>query len=147
MMAGIKATNTKPEMLIRRALHALGYRYRLHVKGLPGKPDIVFPGRRAVIFVHGCFWHGHDCALFRWPATREKFWRSKIAGNITRDQRSTEQLLDHGWRVLDIWECTLKGRERLGLDVVLADCIAFLDGTEMRASIGSDQTVTVDDSA
>jgi DNA mismatch endonuclease (patch repair protein) len=146
MMAGIGPVNTKPEMLIRRALHALGYRYRLHVKGLPGKPDLVFPGRRAVIFVHGCFWHGHDCALFRWPATREEFWRS-IAGNIARDQRATEQLLDQGWRVLDIWECTLKGRERLGLEAVLADCIGFLDGSDIRASIGRDQTVTVDVSA
>lgn len=100
-----------------------------------------------MIFVHGCFWHGHDCALFRWPATREEFWRGKIAGNIARDQRTTEQLLDHGWRVLDIWECALKGRERQGLDAVLADCITFLDGTDVRASIGRDQTVTVDASA
>jgi DNA mismatch endonuclease, patch repair protein len=101
MMAGIGPANTKPEMLIRRGLHALGYRYRLHVKGLPGKPDLVFPGRRAAIFVHGCFWHGHDCTLFRWPATREDFWRNKIAGNINRDRKTAALLLDQGWRVLE----------------------------------------------
>jgi DNA mismatch endonuclease (patch repair protein) len=143
MMAGIGPANTKPEMLIRRGLHALGYRYRLHVKGLPGKPDLVFPGRRAAIFVHGCFWHGHDCALFRWPATREDFWRDKIAGNINRDRKTATLLLDQGWRVLDIWECMLKGRTKLPLEDALAGCGAFLDGNEIRASIGSDQTVTV----
>ena len=92
LMAGIGPTNTKPEMLIRRRLHALGYRYRLHVKGLPGKPDLVFPSRRAAIFVHGCFWHGHNCTLFRWPATREEFWRSKIGGNVARDRRNDAAL-------------------------------------------------------
>ena len=147
MMAGIGPANTKPEMMIRRGLHALGYRYRLHVRGLPGKPDLVFPGRRAAIFVHGCFWHGHDCALFRWPATREEFWRSKIAGNIVRDQKVAAQLIDQGWRVLDVWECSLKGRERLPIEDVLARCASFLDGADIRASIGRDQTVTVDASA
>lgn len=102
MMARIGPANTKPEMLIRRGLHARGYRYRLHVKGLRGKPDLVFPGRRAAIFVPGCFWHGHDCALFRWPETREDFWRDKIAGNINRDLKTAALLLDQGWRVLDI---------------------------------------------
>jgi DNA mismatch endonuclease (patch repair protein) len=143
MMAGIEPANTKPEMMIRRGLHALGYRYRLHVRGLPGKPDLVFLGRRAAIFVHGCFWHGHDCALFRWPATREDFWRNKIAGNINRDRKTAALLLDQGWRVLDIWECMLKGRAKLPIEDVLAGCAAFLNGNEIRASIGSDQTVTV----
>lgn len=147
MMAGIGPANTKPEMMIRRGLHALGFRYRLHVKGLPGKPDLVFPGRRAAIFVHGCFWHGHDCALFRWPSTREEFWRSKIGGNIARDKMVAAQLLDQGWRVLDVWECVLKGREKMPIDEVLAACATFLDGTGMRGSIGRDQTVTVDASA
>lgn len=147
MMAGIGPANTKPEMLIRRGLHALGFRYRLHVKGLPGKPDLVFPGRRAAIFVHGCFWHGHDCALFRWPSTREEFWRSKIGGNITRDRRVTAQLLDQGWRVLNVWECALKGREKMPLEEVLTACATFLDGTDIQTSIGRDQTVTVDASA
>lgn len=141
-MAGIGPANTKPEMLIRRGLHALGYRYRLHVKGLPGKPDLVFPARRAVIFVHGCFWHGHDCALFRWPSSREEFWRAKIAGNIGRDQTVTAQLIDQGWRVLDVWECKLKGRERVPIGEVLSRCADFLEGDEVRLSIGRNQTVS-----
>jgi len=141
MMAGIGPANTRPEMLIRRGLHALGYRYRLHVKGLPGKPDLVFPGRRAVIFVHGCFWHGHSCGLFRWPKTREEFWRAKIGSNIARDHRAAEALLGQRWRVLDVWECSLKGRERLGLEEVLARCAGFLESAEARVSIGRDQTV------
>lgn len=140
-MARIGPVNTKPEMLIRRGLHALGYRYRLHVKGLSGKPDLVFPRRRAVIFVHGCFWHGHDCPLFRWPSTREEFWRNKIGGNIARDQKTAGQLLDQGWRVLDIWECALKGRERLPLEEVMKGCTAFLEGAELRGSIGHNRTV------
>lgn len=143
-MAGIGPADTKPEMQIRRGLHALGYRYRLHVKGFPGKPDLVFPRRRAVIFVHGCFWHGHDCALFRWPATREEFWRKKIAGNIARDRRVTSQLLAQGWRVLDVWECTLKGRSRLPLGEVLAACARFLEGKDARADVGGDKTIQID---
>lgn len=141
MMAGIGPANTKPEMIIRRGLHALGWRYRLHVKGLPGKPDLVFPARRAVILVHGCFWHGHDCALFRWPATREEFWRTKITGNIARDARVRDELLAAGWRVLEVWECTLKGKNRLPVDNVLARCAAFLDGSEQLQSIGGPGTV------
>lgn len=147
MMAGIGPANTKPEMIIRRGLHALGWRYRLHAKGLPGKPDLVFPARRAVIFVQGCFWHGHDCALFRWPSTREEFWRSKIADNILRDRRVREQLLDLDWRVLDVWECSLKGRSRQPVDEVIGQCTAFLKGTDRRASVGPGQTVTISDSA
>jgi DNA mismatch endonuclease, patch repair protein len=85
MMAGIRGKNTRPEMLVRRALHAHGYRFRLHRKDLPGKPDIVLPKYRAVIFVHGCFWHGHDCHLFKWPKTREDFWIQKIKNNQERD--------------------------------------------------------------
>jgi len=141
MMAGIGPANTKPEMMIRRGLHALGWRYRLHVKQLPGKPDLVFPRRRAVIFVHGCFWHGHDCALFRWPSTREEFWRTKISGNVARDQRVRQQLLDARWRVLDVWECTLRGRGRMTAQEVLARCVAFLEGEAPYASVGDDSTV------
>lgn len=147
MMAGIGPANTKPEMMIRRALHARGYRYRVHEKSLPGKPDLVFSGRRGVIFVHGCFWHGHACGLFRWPSTREEFWRQKLGGNIFRDRKVTAQLLDQGWRVLELWECSLKGRERLNFDEVLNRCTAFLEGDDKRVVIGADQTVTVDASA
>jgi DNA mismatch endonuclease, patch repair protein len=147
MMAGIRSADTRPEMLIRRGLHARGFRYRLHLKDLPGKPDLVFPARRAVILVNGCFWHGHDCPLFRWPTTRPEFWRTKIAGNIARDRKTARQLLDQGWRVLNVWECTLKGRDRLAPDDVLTMCVAFLDSQDQWASIGSAQTVTVEDSA
>ena len=84
MMAGIGPANTKPEMMLRRGLHAMGWRYRLHDPKLPGRPDMVFPGRKAVILVNGCFWHGHDCHLFKWPKSREQFWRHKISGNCAR---------------------------------------------------------------
>ncbi len=145
MMAGIGPANTKPEMILRRGLHALGYRYRLHARALPGKPDLVFAGRRAVIFVHGCFWHGHDCHLFRWPATRPEFWRAKIGGNIARDARVRNQLLADGWRVADVWECTMRGRERWPIGDVLGRCAAFLDSDEAYSSIGCSSTVAVDD--
>lgn len=110
MMSGIRGKDTKPEMLIRKALHARGFRYRLHVSGLPGKPDIVFPRYGAALFVHGCFWHGHDCRFFRLPATRQDFWARKISGNRDRDQRQLDALREQGWRVLVVWECaTRKG--------------------------------------
>lgn len=128
MMAGIGSRNTRPEMTVRRGLHARGLRYQLHARDLPGKPDLVFPGRRAVIFVQGCFWHGHGCALFRWPSTRTDFWKVKIAGNIARDQRVREQLRDEGWRILDVWECALKGKNRIQPESVIERCCRFLDG-------------------
>jgi DNA mismatch endonuclease (patch repair protein) len=119
MMAGIKVQNTKPELVVRRGLHALGFRYLLHDRRLPGKPDIVLPRWQATIFVHGCFWHGHDCPLFRWPGTRQDFWRQKIGRNQERDAE-VEAELDHtGWRVLRIWECSLKGTGRIGIDRVV----------------------------
>lgn len=141
MMAGIRSANTRPEMLVRRGLHALGYRYRLHVRQLPGKPDLVFPSRRAVIFVHGCFWHGHGCSLFRWPSTRQEFWRSKIGANIARDGMTRERLIGTGWRVLELWECALRGRDRQPVETVLAACAKFIDGSDMQATIGSSSIV------
>lgn len=107
-MAAIKGKDTKPEMLVRRALHAAGFRYRLHGKKLPGKPDIVMPARRAVVFVHGCFWHHHGCANSVWPKVRELFWRTKIIGNMERDQRNRRELRDLGWQVFVIWECEVR---------------------------------------
>lgn len=112
-MAAIKAANTKPEMQVRRALHLKGLRYRLHAKDLPGKPDLVFPRFRAVIFVHGCFWHGHDCHLFKMPTTRRDFWESKISRNLANDEKAVSALRDAGWRTGVVWECALKGRTRL----------------------------------
>ena len=117
MMSGIRGKNTKPELLIRKALHARGFRYRLHCD-LPGKPDICLPKHRAVIFVHGCFWHGHDCHLFKWPGTRPEFWRAKIERNRTVDAAAERALAQAGWRVAVVWECALKGRERRPLDEV-----------------------------
>ncbi|MDP3492743.1 MAG: very short patch repair endonuclease [Hyphomonadaceae bacterium] len=107
-MSGIRGKDTKPEMIVRRGLHARGYRFRLHDKGLPGRPDLVFPKYRAVIFVHGCFWHGHDCHLFKWPKTREEFWRTKIQGNQVRDRLAVLRLRKLGWRVRTVWECELR---------------------------------------
>jgi DNA mismatch endonuclease (patch repair protein) len=118
MMSGIRGKDTKPEMLIRRALHARGFRYRLHCKDLPGKPDLCFPKYRAVIFVHGCFWHGHDCHLFKWPKTRPEFWREKIGRNREVDAAVTPQLRRLGWRVCVIWECSCKGKYRSPTDEI-----------------------------
>lgn len=118
-MAAIRGKDTKPELVIRRGLHAKGHRFRLHDKRLPGKPDLVLRKFNAVLFVNGCFWHGHNCALFKWPGTREAFWRDKIDGNVKRDRRNQKMLLSDGWRVGVIWECALKGRERLPRDEVI----------------------------
>ena len=129
-MAGIRATNTKPEMILRRGLHALGFRFRLHSKKLPGKPDILLPRYKAVIFVHGCFWHGHECPLFRWPKTRETFWREKISGNRTRDQWAEYQLRESGWRVLYVWECALRGTDKLGPEKVIEYAASWIKSDE-----------------
>lgn len=142
-MAGIRGRNTKPELLIRSGLHRIGFRFRLHGKDLPGKPDMVFASRRAVIEVRGCFWHGHDCQLFRWPATRPKFWREKIAGNIVRDARNREALLVQGWRMAEVWECQLKGAQRRPADQVLDELAAFLRSPAPLLSVGGSQTVTI----
>lgn len=109
MMSGIRGRDTKPEWIIRRGLHRLGFRYRLHARELSGCPDLLFPSRGAAIFIHGCFWHGHDCVLFKWPESREDFWRKKIEGNSERDRRAITQLSADGWRVAVVWECALKG--------------------------------------
>ena len=109
MMAGIRSRNTKPEILIRSLLHRQGFRFRLHISNLPGKPDMVFPRYRAVVFVHGCFWHGHDCSLFKWPSTRPEFWREKIGRNQNNDYRTHTALITAGWRVGIVWECAIRG--------------------------------------
>lgn len=109
MMAGIRGRDTKPEIELRRALHALGLRYRLHGKRLPGKPDLVFPRFRAVVFVHGCFWHRHEgCRFTTMPATRPDFWNAKFDENVQRDRRNMEALITSGWRIGIVWECAIK---------------------------------------
>ena len=107
MMSGIRSKDTKPELLVRRVLHRAGYRYRLHAKDLPGKPDIILRKYKTVIFVHGCFWHHHDCKNFKWPKTREDFWRKKIDGNVARDRENYSKLGALDWRVIVIWECQI----------------------------------------
>jgi DNA mismatch endonuclease (patch repair protein) len=108
-MSQIKGKNTKPEMLVRRFLHASGFRYRLHVKNLPGKPDIVLPKYKTVIFVHGCFWHGHNhCKYYVIPKTKTEWWLNKINRNIANDRKSIKALKSSGWKIFNIWECELK---------------------------------------
>ncbi|MGP1275832.1 MAG: very short patch repair endonuclease [Caulobacterales bacterium] len=139
MMAGIKGKDTKPELLVRRALHARGYRFRLHRKDLPGKPDIVLPKYRVAIFVHGCFWHGHDCHLFKWPKTREQFWREKIGRNQERDAEARKALVTEGWRVLVIWECALKGAFRVPGDKISSTFKNWLEyGPALKEIRGND---------
>lgn len=109
MMAGIRGKNTKPEMIVRKALHAQGFRFRLHAKKLPGKPDLVLPKYKAVIFVHGCFWHGHaNCHYFHIPSTRPEFWREKIHDNQLRDDRNIGLLAMLGWKIMILWECSIR---------------------------------------
>ncbi|WP_264212990.1 very short patch repair endonuclease [Leisingera thetidis] len=112
-MARIRAKDTKPEMLVRRLVHGLGYRYRLHRKDLPGKPDLVFGPRRKVIFVHGCFWHQHSCPAGRIPASRRSYWEPKLLRNKQRDAEQQAVLQAAGWQVLTIWECETKDRDAL----------------------------------
>lgn len=126
MMAGIRGKDTGPELVIRKQLHALGFRYRLHDTRLPGKPDIVFPKYKSVIFVNGCFWHGHDCHLFKWPATRQQFWYEKINQTKERDAKHIKDLLEKGWSVLIVWECALRGRSKLPLDVLVRKIVSWL---------------------
>jgi len=116
-MAAIKGKNTKPELIVRRALHAHGYRFRLHRRDLPGNPDIVLPKYRIAVRVNGCFWHGHDCRRGRnLPKTNAEFWKTKIESNIRRDQIARTRLEEAGWHVYDIWDCTIQN----GITEVLA---------------------------
>lgn len=108
IMSKIKGKNTKPELILRKILWGAGYRYRIHYKKLPGNPDIVFPGKRKVIFVHGCFWHVHECHEFTWPKTNVEFWDIKLHRNKERDSKNVEKLSHLGWEVLVVWECEVK---------------------------------------
>ena len=110
MMSGIRGKNTGPEMIVRRGLHARGFRYRLHDGGLPGKPDLVFVRYNAAMFVNGCFWHGHGCHLFKWPSSRARFWRQKISANRERDAETLLALRKAGWRVAIVWELRAQGQ-------------------------------------
>ncbi len=135
MMSGIRGKDTRPELIVRRELHRLGFRYRLHSSLLPGKPDIVFPRYKAVILINGCFWHQHDCHLFRWPATRKEFWRKKITGNKARDQRNMKAYQRLGWKALVIWECALKGKRRRPIEEVIRTVTNWLQYDQSMAEI------------
>jgi DNA mismatch endonuclease (patch repair protein) len=112
-MSRIRGKDTKPELLVRRFLHSKGFRYRLHSKNLPGKPDIVLPKYKTAIFIHGCFWHGHkNCPYYVVPKTRTEWWLEKINGNVSRDEKAISDLKKMGWKVLTIWECQLKLHKR-----------------------------------
>ena len=130
MMSGIKSRDTKPELLIRRGLHQRGFRFRCNVSNLPGKPDIVLAKYRAVVQVHGCLWHQHECHLFKWPCAddpvKAEFWKKKITGNRSRDQRQLFELINRGWRVAVVWECALKGKQRIATDDLLKQLGNFL---------------------
>lgn len=124
-MSGIRGKDTRPEMLVRKALFAAGFRFRLHRADLPGAPDIVLPGRRVAVFVHGCFWHMHaGCRFAKLPATRTEFWKAKLEGNVARDRKAIEVLTGSGWRTLVVWECSTRGKGALApLSEALADWI------------------------
>lgn len=138
MMSGIGGKNTKPELLLRKALHAEGFRFRIHA-ALPGKPDMVFPKWKAALLVNGCFWHGHNCHLFKWPKSRPEFWQAKISGNLARDKRNIAALLDGGWRVGIVWECALKGRTRLDSGLVIKRCSEWLMSDKKRFELAGDE--------
>lgn len=125
MMSGIRSKDTKPEVSLRRALHARGLRYRLHVRGLPGSPDIVLPRWKAAIFVQGCFWHRHvDCRFATTPATRPEFWAAKFEQNVDRDSRNQMALTALGWRVCVIWECSIR---KHGADRIAEEILSWLN--------------------
>ncbi len=133
MMSRIRSRDTKPELIVRRIAHKLGFRFRIHRRDLPGCPDIVFPKYRAVIMVHGCFWHRHpSCRYATIPKTRKQFWENKFEDNVVRDRRSQSALSQLGWRVLVIWECETKDHE-----VVAARIIAHLRQTERPGHVGT----------
>ncbi|MDH3667012.1 MAG: DNA mismatch endonuclease Vsr [Paracoccaceae bacterium] len=112
-MARIRSKNSKPEQTVRSLIHGMGYRFRLHRKDLPATPDIVFPGRRCVIFVHGCFWHQHQCRNGRRPKSNLEYWEGKLIKNVERDRTATRKLEENGWRVLIIWECEVKCEDKM----------------------------------
>jgi len=135
-MSGIRGKDTKPEIIVRKLLHGQGFRFRLHRKDLPGRPDIVLPKHRVAILVQGCFWHGHEgCHLFRLPKTRTEFWQEKIAGNRVRDQRNLHSFHRAGWRTLEIWECALKGTNRHPIDLITDQIAGFVIGASRHCEI------------
>lgn len=139
MMSGIRSKDTRPELALRSALHASGFRFRLHRKGMPGKPDIVMTKHRAVIFVHGCFWHRHaGCRFTSTPATRPEFWQAKFDANVLRDAVVHADLLSSGWRVATVWECAL--RTEAGIAAVRDILASWLRGEAVEIEVGEADT-------
>jgi len=137
IMSKVGQKGTGPEMKLRRALHAKGFRYRVNVKKLPGSPDLVFKKYKAVIFVHGCFWHRHKgCKYATMPSTRKEFWSAKFEANIARDKKNVDELLEMGWRVLVVWECVLKKKKEMGFDEAIESIAKWLGSDAERGEIG-----------
>lgn len=136
MMSGIRSKDTQPELLVRSGLHSLGFRYRLHAAGIPGKPDLVLPKYHALILIHGCFWHSHDCRYFKLPSTNRQFWKKKLAANQKRDERVLLQQMALGWRVLIIWECAIRvANSSSSLGSVIGELATWLHGSSRYAII------------
>lgn len=135
MMRGIRGKDTRLEIELRSGLHRCGFRFRKNVRDMPGKPDIVLKRYHAAIFAHGCFWHGHDCHLFRLPGTRTGFWREKIEGNRERDARAIEALRGQGWRVLTVWECAFRGKTCLEFNALIGRVIAWIISDDPQGEI------------
>ena len=125
-MAGVPQRDTKIERAVRSLLHRAGFRFRLTDRSLPGSPDIVLPRWRVAIFVNGCFWHGHDCHLYRLPTTRTEFWRAKTVANVERDERANRELSVAGWRIITVWQCSLKGKTRLTSEELSAALVSAI---------------------
>jgi DNA mismatch endonuclease (patch repair protein) len=137
MMSGIRGKNTKPELVFRRALHSRGFRFRLHSAKVPGRPDLILPKHRAVVFVHGCFWHRHEgCRFATTPATRPEFWRAKFKANVARDSAVRAELHKIGWRVATVWECALRRTDQVATSAELFTTWILSD--ERQVEIGTD---------
>lgn len=135
LMSKIRGRNTKPEVFIRNIIYSAGFRYRLHARGIPGRPDIAFASRAKVVFVNGCFWHGHDCRGTRLPKSNRKFWNDKIERNRARDIRNLAECRQLGWSCLVVWECALRGKGRLSEDRLSREIITWLEREVKRPSV------------
>ena len=140
MMSGIRSKDTRQEISVRKGLHAAGFRFRLHRKDLPGTPDITLPRYRAVIFVHGCFWHGHDCRLFKLPTTNSAKWEAKITTNQRRDLDSARRLQELGWRVCTVWECAMRGANKVNVDQIIEVVSEWLENSNHCLEIRGETT-------
>lgn len=134
-MANIRRRNTTPELTVRRLVHGLGFRFRTCIPSLPGSPDLVLRRWNCAIFVHGCFWHGHSCYLFRLPSTRSQWWAEKIAANRARDATKEAELLASGWRVITVWQCALSGRDKLSAEALSSKLNRFIRAKSTRAEV------------